>query len=489
MLEEAGGFEQWKKDGFPGRVRANIKVDFPLVNTDKNNYVVLIEGGVGIIMQEDEKPVKEWEWLMNTEVNEDTQNAEFNGILKYLGQKDEDEFPVFLISDVKEGYHLAYALEEEDYIENDLEWLMGQPEKVLEELGFTYDENDMQYSFLDGNIFADCMDGKIYMIGMEGSGSNLPCFHGIKIGMSIKEADVLLADKYNKVSGESNNIDEEGNNIEYIDIDSGNSLTLSNANGRITGILVIHLEELQNTKTDMSSIEMYLTNNSENLPVKIENVYQESVYMGFTTIDFDMVNITDVDIKKATFGIVAWDSNMLPLELTAMYDIESTYLYRCQGSNIAAGQTSQASLSFEERDFKYMQILLLEYTDFDGNTWTNPMETYYEENFAGKKFDENTMTAMIFDADNINNTNDMNGDINDDIESQKDIVNCTGDFFMDVANGILYGKDGIIVDVNGNALSEYEDYFVTEEGYISNGDWVEEGYITDDTGKIIKFQF
>ena len=99
------------------------------------------------------------------------------------------------------------------------------------------------------------------------------------------------------------------------------------------------------------------------------------------------------------------------------------------------------------------------------------------------------MTAMIFDADNINNTNDMNGDINDDIESQKDIVNCTGDFFMDVANGILYGKDGIIVDVNGNALSEYEDYFVTEEGYISNGDWVEEGYITDDTGKIIKFQF
>ena len=98
---------------------------------------------------------------------------------------------------------------------------------------------------------------------------------------------------------------------------------------------------------------------------------------------------------------------------------------------------------------------------------------------VGKKFDENTMTAMVFDTDE----NAMSGDM----EGQEDVVNCTGDFFTDVSDGVLYEKDGVIVDVNGNVLVEYSDYYITEDGYISNGDWVEEGYTVDDTGKIVQF--
>lgn len=106
-LEEVGGFAQWKKDGFPGNVRADISVDFPLGNTDKNSYGFYIgTGGVnfGIIMQEDEKPVKEWEWLIKAEPYEETGKAYFNGVIEYLGPYDgDDEIPVFLISDVSEG--------------------------------------------------------------------------------------------------------------------------------------------------------------------------------------------------------------------------------------------------------------------------------------------------------------------------------------------------------------------------------------------------
>ena len=34
------------------------------------------------------------------------------------------------------------------------------------------------------------------------------------------------------------------------------------------------------------------------------------------------------------------------------------------------------TFDFEEKDFNYMQILLLECNDFNGNTWTNPAASY-----------------------------------------------------------------------------------------------------------------
>ncbi len=486
-LEEVGGFGQWKEEGFPGMVRANISVEFPLGNTDKNKYAVYIGMGgvnIGIVMQEDEKPVKEWEWLINAEPYEETGKAYFNGILKYL--REDDEVPVFLVSDVTEGDYKADSQdmgnEEVGYTEIDLEEIMGLPEKELEGMGFSYDEDNMGYTLAGGGILVNSdMDGNVNMIMIEGTGSDMPGFHGIRIGMSLEEADKLLADRYTK-EGEREGVTMD-DTAAYLDRKSGNSVMLSNVDGKITQIYVMHHteEELQETLNpeNAENMEMYLTNSSESIPVKIENLYQETVYTGFTTVSFDMVNVTDTDIKKAKFGIAAWDSYKLPLELVEMYSFDPEYFYRCQGSNIAAGQTSHASVSFEQRDFKYMQILLLECIDFEGNTWTNPAASYYEENFAGKKFDENTMTAMVFDTDE----NDMSGDM----EGQEDVVNCTGDFFTDVSDGVLYEKDGVIVDVNGNALAEYSEYYVTEDGYISNGDWVEEGYTVDDTGKIVQF--
>lgn len=233
---------------------------------------------------------------------------------------------------------------------------------------------------------------------------------------------------------------------------------------------------------NVDEMVMYLDNNSGAFPVRVENVSQKSEYIGFTTIAFDMVNEGGIDVKEATFGIAAWDSNMLPLKLVEMYGIDATYYYKCQASNIADGQTSNGSITFEERDFKYIQIFLLECSDFDGNKWTNPAAPYYEENFAGKKFDESIMPAVVFDQ---NSSDEMDSPV----ENQEDTASYTGDFYTDVENGILYGKDGVIVDINGNPLSEYADYYITEEGYISNGDWVEEGYGIDDIGKIIVFQW
>lgn len=54
-------------------------------------------------------------------------------------------------------------------------------------------------------------------------------------------------------------------------------------------------------------------------------------------------------------------------------------------------------VEFENDDIKAIQIVLLEYENFEGDVWENPAAEYFEEQYAGKKFVENEMNAFIFD--------------------------------------------------------------------------------------------
>ena len=105
-LEDAGGFGQWKEDGFPGMVHTDIIIALPVTPREVNNYAV----GIGalapatiIIMQEDESVVKDWEWLMDAQpFEEGGDRAYFKATLKYVGQTpDEDDLPVFVANDIE----------------------------------------------------------------------------------------------------------------------------------------------------------------------------------------------------------------------------------------------------------------------------------------------------------------------------------------------------------------------------------------------------
>lgn len=63
----------------------------------------------------------------------------------------------------------------------------------------------------------------------------------------------------------------------------------------------------------------------------------------------------------------------------------------------------------------------------------------------------------------------------------------TGDMMQDVENGMLFASvEGTIVDINGEPIAQYADCFVTEEGGISDGFAVLEGFIVSNKeGKII----
>lgn len=128
--------------------------------------------------------------------------------------------------------------------------------------------------------------------------------------------------------------------------------------------------------------------------------------------------------------------------------------------------------------------------DIQGNVVGNVMSGDYGI-VAGRYGGEDMWGNRYIDAEIIildNGTEESSEPISEVGDGADNII-CTGDFYTDVANGILYGKDGVIVDVNGNALSEYAEYSVTEQGYIFNGEWVEEGCYVDNTGKIVESQF
>ena len=101
-LDAIGGFEQWEENGFEEKVRTVVTVYLPLVNTDVNNYAILADGNPIRVLQEDETPVSEWKWLQNIdEYGDETEYVLYEATLEYLGQKEDDELPVFIISDVE----------------------------------------------------------------------------------------------------------------------------------------------------------------------------------------------------------------------------------------------------------------------------------------------------------------------------------------------------------------------------------------------------
>ena len=176
---------------------------------------------------------------------------------------------------------------------------------------------------------------------------------------------------------------------------------------------------------------------------------------------YDIVNVNGVDIETATFGIVAWDFNKLPMK------ISGEYFARYEHSNIAAGQTSQVEnfifMEFSVGDCGYMQMLLLECTDFEGNTWTNPAASYYEEKFAGKKFDGNTMTACAFDVGDTENQEETD---QSETEQNPSAEESTGSEFVFPDSDKRYLTEEEVRSVDVELLSVGRNEIFARHGYI-----------------------
>lgn len=134
----------------------------------------------------------------------------------------------------EETYHVTE--ERADYSEADMEGLIGQPEEVLKDTDFTYDEDDIGYRLLDGEVVVDCTDGIISMIMISGNAEDTPGFHGVRLGMSVEEAGELLMDQYENDS-------EEESKKGYLDLNNRIGVMLEHEDGIVTGIYAMQFTE------------------------------------------------------------------------------------------------------------------------------------------------------------------------------------------------------------------------------------------------------
>ena len=96
-----------------------------------------------------------------------------------------------------------------------------------------------------------------------------------------------------------------------------------------------------------------------------------------------LYNNSGTNIKNAVVGFVAWDANNFPIKIVGQYDFSGgDYVSLCDFGdvNMIPGSTFGESMGMpidddDQKPIATFKAIVYQYTDFDGNVWTNP---YYE---------------------------------------------------------------------------------------------------------------
>jgi len=187
----------------------------------------------------------------------------------------------------------------------DIEGLIGQSEEILKDTDFTYNEDEIGYQLLDGNVVVDCTDGIINMIMITGNTDGTPSFHGVKLGMSIGEAEGCLADKYEN-AGEN-----EGRKV-YLDIGGRISVGIREEAGIVTEIVAVQLaeEEIQGYVNEEyifpDSDKKYLSED------EVRSITIEDMMIGRNEIFARHGYIFQDEGLKAYFESMSWYEGTIP---------------------------------------------------------------------------------------------------------------------------------------------------------------------------------
>lgn len=177
----------------------------------------------------------------------------------------------------------------------DFEKLIGISEEDIINSDIVFDKDESGYKLYNGDVYVECINGKAYIVVLKGDSKKAPCFHGIRIGMSMDEADALLTDTYIA----DGNLE---NKINYINLDSGVNVVLTVDNGSILEIFAMMLseEELQEYKKEeeVEKKEKEAEKVSEEVEKKTEEEEQEYIFPDSDKKYLTEDEVLSVDVKK-----------------------------------------------------------------------------------------------------------------------------------------------------------------------------------------------
>lgn len=188
----------------------------------------------------------------------------------------------------------------------------------------------------------------------------------------------------------------QGNSKNHVSIEETTPNKLNKKKGMLFGIIavvVVLFIVIMSSGTD--DVE-YTNNSGDELPIVVKRIsYQESYYIGFMDITFEIENLTQTDYKDVSMTVLAWDSEGYPIRICGMYEYDPDYVNYIGLENISPKKVSKYTYTFEAADIAYMSVFLSYYEDFDGNVWNNPIIDEVEEN-QGQKLDKTELYYFTF---------------------------------------------------------------------------------------------
>ncbi len=149
----------------------------------------------------------------------------------------------------------------------------------------------------------------------------------------------------------------------------------------------------------METIDTYLRSTGEEAPFLITEICTSpSVDVaGCMDLSIELVNQTGKNLRNVVVGIAVWDSNGLPIKLHVVYNFseDDDYVLGMKLENVTADFSDNFCIKIEDTDIGSINAVILEYEDFEGNVWNNPLTTYYKD-MASMPVDSNTITHGFF---------------------------------------------------------------------------------------------
>ncbi len=156
--------------------------------------------------------------------------AAYIGILSKKGTKDENK------TEPKKDEKAVT-----DFSGIDMEILFGQSEDYAVEIGLENSEGNPTYIGLDGSVQAVYQEGNLINIVIQGSGEEMPSFHGVRTGMTKEEAVEKMKDVYPEIV-------DSGESIQFMNLDAKRNVVcgLNENNVASINISIMSDEEIGN---------------------------------------------------------------------------------------------------------------------------------------------------------------------------------------------------------------------------------------------------
>lgn len=135
----------------------------------------------------------------------------------------------------------------------------------------------------------------------------------------------------------------------------------------------------------------------------VQSKYYKTLYPDM--LQAIITNKSKDDIKTAYVAFVAWDKNNLPVKIKGDVDFsDGEYIQKVRYGNInlvpGKNYGSKSGLGLDTGlGIKKFKAVVAGYDDFDGNTWTNPYYTCWEQMYGGGKKLTSDMHVDVFLTD------------------------------------------------------------------------------------------